>query len=408
MPSMVASTTSKSAAGAEEEAGCEIAGDERQIPKATGSTIRRCRTPQNPTDISVLQERARLRTDLWRKLVKPAAAVLDDIQIVPRVHGDAVRLIELACQIADLADRRDDLSGLTLDDVDAGIVLVHHEHEGLGGIARESEGDRGAAALLDLAVRRHARRLPRVVEGPLEIPHLVVEPYVIAEAIADIDYAVIGERHAVHRVHAGDEPLAQEIAVPIEHQDAAVAIAAFAVGDVDVAVSPIDLNARGRGEASVARVERLALGGAVGGVEHALAAKLRKQLAAVVGVFLDHAARRACDPDVVVRVKMAGVQPELGRTVAQASDRALDEIGIAPGMDHLAGRVELDHQRREMPGIEFAIEHVLAIEKEHMVLCIDAVTAETARDPQVREGFWEGGIELVARRDALRPGIADT
>ena len=105
---------------------------------------------------------------------------------------------------------------------------------------------------------------------------------------------------------------------------------------------------------------------------------------------------------------MAGVQAELGRTIAQARDRALDEIGIAPRMDHLAGRVELDHQRREMPGIEFAVQDVLTIEKEHVVLRIDAVAAETARDPQVRERFREGDVDLVARRDALRPGISDT
>jgi len=77
-------------------------------------------------------------------------------------------------------------------------------------------------------------------------------------------------------------------------------------------------------------------------------------------------------------------------------------------MDHLAGRVELDHQRREMPGIEFAIQDILTIEKQHVVLRIDAVAAETARDPQVREGLREAEIDLVARRDALRPGISDT
>src|SRR5215472_7671443 len=94
-------------------------------------------------------------------------------------------------------------------------------------------------------------------------------------------------------------------------------------------------------------------------------------------------------------------------TISQARDTALDEIGIAPEMNHLAGRVEFDHERREMPGIEFAIQDVLTIEKEHVVLRIDAVTAETARDPQVREGLREGDIDLVARRDALRPGRSD-
>src|SRR5262249_26562402 len=183
---------------------------------------------------------------------------------------------------------------------------------------------------------------------------------------------------------------------------------AFAVGDVDVAVLPIDLNARRRGESGGVGIERHALDAAVGGVEHALAAELLEELAAVMGVFLDHPARRACDPDIIVRVKMAGVQPELGRPVAQARDRALDEFGIAPGMDHLAGRVELDHERRELPGIELAIEDVLTIEKKHVVLRIDAVAAETARDPQVREGLRESDIDLVPWRDALRPGIGDT
>jgi hypothetical protein len=352
--------------------------------------------------------RTRLRHRHLRKLVNPAAAVLDDVKIVSRVHGYTVRLIELARQIADPAEGRDDLAGLALDDVDARIVLVYHEHERLGGIAGERERDRCAAALLDLAVRWYGRRLPRVIEGPLEIPHLVVEPDLIAIAIADIDCAVIGQRHAVHRVHVGDSPLAQEIPVRIEHHDAAVAGAAFTVGDVDIAVLPIDLNTRGRGEAGGVRVERRALDGTVGGVEHPLAADLLEKLAAVMGVFLDHAARRACDPDIVVRVEMAGVQSELDWTISQARDSALDKIGIAPGMDHLAGRVELDHERREMPGIEFAIQDVLTIEKEHVVLRIDAVAAETTRDPQVREGLWEGEIDLVARRDALRPGISAT
>ena len=77
-------------------------------------------------------------------------------------------------------------------------------------------------------------------------------------------------------------------------------------------------------------------------------------------------------------------------------------------MDHLAGRVELDHQRREMRGIEFSVQDVLTIEKEHVVLRIDAMAAETARDSQVREGLREGDFDLVARRDALRQGISDT
>ena len=49
-------------------------------------------------------------------------------------------------------------------------------------------------------------------------------------------------------------------------------------------------------------------------------------------------------------------------------------------MDHLAGGIELDHERRQMPGIQFTVQHVLAIEEEHVVLRIDAMSAEPARN----------------------------
>src|SRR5215475_7373812 len=60
--------------------------------------------------------RAPLRHRLLRKPVNPAAAVLDDVKIVSRVHGYTVTLIELARQITDLVEGRDDLAGLALDD----------------------------------------------------------------------------------------------------------------------------------------------------------------------------------------------------------------------------------------------------------------------------------------------------
>jgi len=72
-------------------------------------------------------------------------------------------------------------------------------------------------------------------------------------------------------------------------------------------------------------------------------------------------------------------------------------------MDHLTGGIELDHQRSQMPGVQFAVEHVLAIEEEHVVLRIDAMAAEPARNPPIRKRLREGDIDLVARRGALRP-----
>ena len=44
-------------------------------------------------------------------------------------------LIELARQVSDLSEARQDLAGLALDYIDLRIVLVDDEHEGLGGIA---------------------------------------------------------------------------------------------------------------------------------------------------------------------------------------------------------------------------------------------------------------------------------
>src|SRR5216684_72634 len=238
-----------------------------------------------------------------------------------------MRLIELARQVSDLSEARQDLAGLALDDIDPRIVLVDHEHDGLGGIARQGERHRRASALLDLPIGRHGDGLPRIVEGLLEIPHLVVEPYLVAITVADVNRPVIGDFHAVNGVHAFDPPLAQEISIRIQHHDAAVAVSALAVGDVDVAVLPIDMNTGRRGEAGRNRVQRSALGGAVGRIEHALLADLLQELAAVMGIFLDHAARRARDPHVAIFVELAGVKAERRWTVAQPRDGALDQFG---------------------------------------------------------------------------------
>src|SRR5262245_51307213 len=72
-------------------------------------------------------------------------------------------------------------------------------------------------------------------------------------------------------------------------------------------------------------------------------------------------------------------------------------------MDHLTGGIELDHQRRQTPVIQFTVQHVLAIEKENVVLRIDAMSAEPARNPSIRKPLREGDIDLVARRGTLRP-----
>jgi hypothetical protein len=52
-------------------------------------------------------------------------------------------------------------------------------------------------------------------------------------------------------------------------------------------------------------------------------------------------------------------------------------------MDHFTGGIELDHQRRKMPGVQFAVQDVLAVEEKHMVLGIDAMAAESTRNPSI-------------------------
>ena len=69
-------------------------------------------------------------------------------------------------------------------------------------------------------------------------------------------------------------------------------------------------------------------------------------------------------------------------TAVQARIR---KLGIAPRMDHIAVGIELDHRRSQASGIELAIEHVLPVEVQHVVLGIDTVPAQASEHPAVRQ-----------------------
>jgi len=71
-------------------------------------------------------------------------------------------------------------------------------------------------------------------------------------------------------------------------------------------------------------------------------------------------------------------------------------------MHEVAGGIELEHRRRHGAGGEFGLVHVLPVEHQHVVVCVDAQAAEAAVDPAVREWPVPGGIELITRRGALR------
>src|SRR5688500_4347365 len=77
------------------------------------------------------------------ELVYPPAAILGDVDVARRVHGDPVRLVELAGEVSRTPEIADDLTGLAVDDLDLGVVLVDDEEESL--IRRETDGHRRAA-----------------------------------------------------------------------------------------------------------------------------------------------------------------------------------------------------------------------------------------------------------------------
>ena len=92
----------------------------------------------------------------------------------------------------------------------------------------------------------------------------------------------------MHGGHTLRQPLAQELAGTIHDGDTAVAVAPFAVGNVNVAILRIDKNARGHKENRSLGIERFSFDRAVGGIDRALLANLKEHLAAVMRIFLDH------------------------------------------------------------------------------------------------------------------------
>src|SRR3989442_8422785 len=119
---------------------------------------------------------------------------------------------------------------------------------------------------------------------PFEVAHLVDLLPAIALPVADVEQPVVAHGNAMHdlRECASDAafgfflcrlmpPLAQELTLAIEYCYAAVTVP---VGDVDVTTGRIDDDSRGIEELCRARVQVLALAGAVGAVEETALADL--------------------------------------------------------------------------------------------------------------------------------------
>src|SRR2546430_757406 len=56
------------------------------------------------------------------------------------------------------------------------------------------------------------------------------------------------------------------------------------------------------------------------------------------------------------------------------------------------------------PAIQASAHHVRPMEREHVVLHIDAMAAKPARHPSIRQRLREADIDLVTRHGDLRPG----
>src|SRR5262245_58714032 len=212
------------------------------------------------------------------ELLRAPAAVLVDIDAALRVDGEAVSLVEFAGIGSGAAEIAEDFAADTLHDLDARVVLVDHKDQALLAVAREVDGDRGAAAVVDPG----GHRRPGHVKAARKLAHLVEDADLAAAAVAHVDGAVVGHGHAVHRLVALRNPLAHEFATGVEYGDLRVAGVVLTVGDVNIAIAAIDKNARRHVEGGSGRIEGLALLGAVGGVVDALLTDCQQQVAAVV------------------------------------------------------------------------------------------------------------------------------
>src|SRR5262249_46651533 len=159
---------------------------------------------------------------------------------------------EVAGLMAGAAEARQDLAARVIEDVHLLGAAVHHVEQLLLAVGRERDPPRGATLVGQLAAGVRDRDVAHERAVFLE------DLDAIALAVAYVDQAGIAHGYAVHDLgeHAGRaaaglllgglaSPLTQELAVLVEHGDAAVAVA---VGDVDVAVAGIDHHAGGHVE----------------------------------------------------------------------------------------------------------------------------------------------------------------
>ena len=280
---------------------------------------------------------------------------------------------EVADLVTRTAEARQDFSADVVEDVHLLGAAVHDVKIALLLVGRERDPPGGAALVRKLAglvwdrdVAHEAAVLAEHLD-PVTLPVARIDEPGIAHVDAVHD---LGEhaRHRLLRFLVGrlPSPLPQELAVLVEHHDAAVAIA---VGDEDIAVVGIDHD-RGRHVELVLRgILALALAGAVDRIELEALADLQDELPGGI-VLLDHRIAVAGDPDIAREVDKA------------AMDRARHGLLVAPRGDDVAGRIELDDRRGGGRGLLLLLGDVGAVDDEDVVaLGIHTDAAEPPGDP---------------------------
>ncbi|PYS14775.1 MAG: hypothetical protein DMG15_06870 [Acidobacteria bacterium] len=152
----------------------------------------------------------------------------------------------------------------------------------------------------------------------------------------------------------------------------------------------IDENARRHEENRRIGIERFSFNRAVGGIDNTLLADLKQHLATVVRIFLNHPGGRTRDPDIVVLIHAARMQPRI------------EKLRIAPGIDDITCRIEFNNRRSQFAAIQVAFDDILPIENEDMVLSINTDAAQSSEHPAVGQRLRPGNIGLISRRSRLR------
>src|SRR5258708_28681044 len=122
------------------------------------------------------------------ELLRAPAAVLIDVDAALRVDGEAVGLVEFAGVGSGATEIAEDFAAATLHDLDARAVLVDHEHQALLAVAREVDGDRGAAAVVDPGGHRRRGH----VEAALKLAHLIEDADLAVAAVSPLERGPVG------------------------------------------------------------------------------------------------------------------------------------------------------------------------------------------------------------------------